>query len=65
MNYAIAFGGIAGTYLLAYALLGKVYPPLKRWSFAALGLALAATLWIVHPNISGTQPDGSSLSDWW
>lgn len=64
----IAFGGLIGTLLLAYALLGAqfMFPRWKRWALGAVGLSLAALLWVAHPNLSGSEADGSSLADdWW
>lgn len=67
MAYAIAFGGLFGTAVLAYALFGAqlMFPRWKRWALGAMGFLLAATLWIVHPQIGNAPPDGSSLADQW
>jgi hypothetical protein len=65
MGYVIAFGGILGTGLLAFALFGGRYiAPLRRTALGAVGLTLAALMWAVHPNISGSDAD-SSFSDEW
>jgi hypothetical protein len=67
VKWAITIAGLIGTVAAAYALLGArfMYPRWKRWALGLTGILLAGTLWAIHPNISGTDPDGSSLADQW
>jgi hypothetical protein len=65
--YAVAFGGLAGTALLAYVLIERryIHPRWKRVAMGLLGFSLAALLWIIHPLITDAPNDNSSASDEW
>lgn len=62
---ALAFAGLAGTLLLAYALFGNQPIRWKRLSLGFTGFALVAVFWTVHPTLSWVVDDGSSLADEW
>ena len=59
MNYVIGFGGIAGTYLLAYALFGAehMFPRWRRLVIGLVGAALVAVFWIARPVIWPKEGD--------
>lgn len=67
MVYAIAFGGLLGTVLLAYAIFGAefMFPRWKRWALGFIGFGLASAMWVVHPVIwNSAGDDGYESADW-